>query len=515
MPKSLSPAVLIIGAGAAGLTLAIDLARRNVPLRLIDKAKAPFCGSRGKGIQPRSQEVLEDLGVLDKIAGRGGHYPPRRVYGPDGAKDITMIETRPANPAEPYGQPLMLSQALTEAVLRERLTELGVTVEFGAELVGFEEKGEAVEAVIQSPGGSEVVSVPYLVGADGGSSFVRKSLGVGFPGESLPVRAVVADLAIEGLGRDTWHTWNVQDRSRMISLCPLAGTELFQLQAAVPLGGEEDISEAGLAAMIAGRTGRDDIRLCQVHWCSTFQPNARLADRYRVARVFLAGDAAHVHPPTGGQGLNTSIQDAYNLGWKLAAELNGAPSELLSSYEQERRPIAAEVLAHSTGLLRSGEMRRGRENHELDLGYFNSPLTLEARARAGRLRAGARAPDAPCRGAGGQPTRLFEVFRGPQATLLGYEAGAEACVTARMGLQIRRVGQGGDLKDDGKHIGEAYDLDPGDWALIRPDGYVGAIVSSGQARALDSFLSRVGLSPAWATPPRHRQYQNQATGLSR
>ncbi|HTT77852.1 MAG TPA: hypothetical protein VMF50_17955, partial [Candidatus Binataceae bacterium] len=95
-----------------------------------------------------------------------------------------------------------------------------------------------------------------------------------------------------------------------------------------------------------------------------------------------------------------------------------------------------------------------------------------------------------------------------------YEAGAEACVTARMGLQIRRVGQGGDLKDDGKHIGEAYDLDPGDWALIRPDGYVGAIVSSGQARALDSFLSRVGFSPAWATPPRYRRYQNQATGLS-
>jgi 2-polyprenyl-6-methoxyphenol hydroxylase-like FAD-dependent oxidoreductase len=495
MLKSLSPAVLIVGAGAAGLTLAIDLARRNVPLRLIDAADAPFRGSRGKGIQPRSQEVLEDLGVLDRIAGRGGHYPPLRIYGPDGAKDMTMIEAGPDNPAEPYGQPLMLSQALTEGVLRERLAELGVTVEFGSELVGFAEKGEAVEAKIQSSGGLELISVPYLVGADGGSSFVRKSLGVGFPGELLAVRAVVADLVIEGLGRNAWHTWNAQDRPRMISLCPLAGTEMFQLQAAVPLDGEADVSETGLAAMIASRTGRDDIRLRQVHWCSMFQPSARLADRYRVGSVFLAGDAAHVHPPTGGQGLNTSIQDAYNLGWKLTAVLNGAPRELLNSYEQERRPIAADVLAHSTGLLRAGEMRRGRENHELDLGYFDSPLTLEARARAGRLRAGARAPDAPCRGAGGQPTRLFEVFCGPQATLLGYETGAEACVTARMGLQIRRVGPGGDLKDDAEHIREAYDLDPGDWALIRPDGYVGAIVGSGQASALDSFLSRMGIFP--------------------
>ncbi|HEX2889418.1 FAD-dependent oxidoreductase [Vineibacter terrae] len=506
MPKPPSPAVLIVGAGATGLALAIDLARRNVPVRLIDKAAAPFHGSRGKGIQPRSLEVLEDLGVLDRIAGRGGYYPPLRVHGPDGSRDVAMMEVRPENPAEPYRQPLMLSQGLTEGVLRERLAELGITVAFGTELIGFEDvgfedvgfenRGAMVKARIQSPDGLEVLTVPYLVGADGGASFVRKSLGVGFAGEQLPVRAVVADLVIEGLARDAWHIWNAEDRPRRISLCPLAGTELFQLQAALPLDGAADVSAAGLAAMIADRTGRDDIRLRQVHWCSIFQPSARLADRYRVGAVLLAGDAAHVHPPTGGQGLNTSIQDAYNLGWKLAAVLDGAPDSLLDSYEQERRPIAAGVLAHSTGLLRSGSMRRGRENHELDLGYFDSPLALEARARAGRLRAGARAPDAPCRGAGGQPTRLFEVFRGPQATLLGYEVGAEACVTARRGLQIRRVGQGGDLKDDGGHIGAAYDLDPGDWVLVRPDGYVGAIVSSDQAAALDDFLPRLGLGPA-------------------
>jgi 2-polyprenyl-6-methoxyphenol hydroxylase-like FAD-dependent oxidoreductase len=493
MSRSSFP-ILIAGAGAAGLTLAIDLARRNVPVRIIDKAEAPFCGSRGKGIQPRTQEILEDLGVLNKVAGRGGRYPPLRVYGSDGARDVTMMESRPETPAEPYGDPLMLPQGLTEGILRERLAELGVAVEFGTELVRFEAKEQALEATTNTDAGSQTASYSYLIGADGGSSSVRKSLGIGFPGETLSVRAVVADLVIEGLERNVWHTWNAQDRSRMIALCPLAGTELFQLQAALPLESEADICDTGLAAMIAARTGRDDLRLREVRWRSAFQPSARLADRYRVGRVFLAGDSAHVHPPTGGQGLNTSIQDAYNLGWKLAAVLNGAPETLLDSYEQERRPIAADVLALSTRLLHSGERRRGRENHELDLAYCDSPLTLEARKRRGSLAAGARAPDAPCRGAGGKATRLFDVFRGPQATLLGYEVGPEATVPCA-GLQVRRIGKGGDLLDDGGHICKAYDLEPGDWVLVRPDGYVGAIVGSGRPQALSESLSRLGLAP--------------------
>ncbi|MGH8202560.1 MAG: FAD-dependent oxidoreductase [Steroidobacteraceae bacterium] len=491
-----SPSVLIAGAGAAGLTLAIDLARHNVSLRIIDKAAVPFAGSRGKGIQPRTQEVFEDLGVLDRIAGRGGPYPMIRLYGPSGSNDVTMMEAAPATPAEPYGQPLMLPQGLTEGVLRERLAELGVTVEFGTELSAFEDKGRALEATLTSNAGAETLRASYLVGADGGSSFVRKTLGIGFPGDTLPVRAVVADLALEGLGRDVWHTWNAQDPPRMIGLCPLAGTELFQLQAALPLEGDFDISDAGLATMIAYRTGRDDIRLRQVHWRSAFQPSTRLADRYRVGRIFLAGDSAHVHPPTGGQGLNTSIQDAYNLGWKLAAVLDGAPHELLDTYEPERRPIADGVLALSTKLLRSQDKRRGRESHELDLGYFDSALTLEARDRSGRLPAGARAPDAPCRGAGGLPTRLFEVFRGPQATLLGYEVGSEPSVVALRGLQIHRVGQGGDLKDEGGQIREAYDIEPGDWVLVRPDGYIAAIIGPGHVAALSDALSRLGLKGA-------------------
>ena len=243
--------------------------------------------------------------------------------------------------------------------------------------------------------------------------------------------------------------------------------------------------------MIAARTGRNDIRVRSVSWASAYSMNARLADRYRIGRVFLAGDAAHIHPPTGGQGLNTSVQDSYNLGWKLAAVLGGAPSALLATYEEERRPVAAGMLGLSTKLLeaarQAGGMRRGRDTQQLDLGYERSSLAL------GR-RAGARAPDAPVLGAAGQATRLFRLFEGPHWTLLGYEVSSDA-VTPRPGLRIHRIGARGDIVDEQGHARDAYGLTPGDWVLVRPDGYIGAFVSSADAGSIDPYLMSVGLKP--------------------
>jgi 2-polyprenyl-6-methoxyphenol hydroxylase-like FAD-dependent oxidoreductase len=242
--------VLIRGAGAAGLTLAIDLARRDVEFLLIDKAEGPFHGSRGKGLQPRTEEVFEDLGVVDRLAAIGGRYPPIRLYRGDGHVD--------------------------------------------------------------SP---------------------------------------------------TAHPERISDE-------PLVGK----------------------------RTGRQDIVIRSVSWASAYAMSARLADRYCVGRVFLAGDAAHVHPPTGGQGLNTSVQDAYNLGWKLAAVLAGAPEQLLDSYEDERRPIAVGMIGLATELLRvareGGERRRARETRQLDLGYRESSLALRKPGRDpdAAVVAGDRAP---------------------------------------------------------------------------------------------------------------------------
>ena len=302
------------------------------------------------------------------------------------------------------------------------------------------------------------------------------------------MRAVVADVRIPGLSSDAWHRFG--EGSDQIGLCPLKGTGLIQLQAPIPLEGDVDLTAEGLSAMVAARSGRSDLTVTEVAWASAYSMNARLADRYRVGRVLLAGDAAHIHPPTGGQGLNTSLQDAYNLGWKLAAALAGAPDGLLDSYEAERRPVASEVLGLSTRLLDAAKdgapMRRGRETRQLDIGYPGSPLSLEGPERMSGVMAGDRAPDAPCRRAAGQPVRLFDLFAGPHWTLLGYET--DDAPSPRTGVQAHRIGAAGEIVDVGGHIAAAYGFAPGDWVLVRPDGYVAAV---GAAGAVEAHLDRL------------------------
>jgi 2-polyprenyl-6-methoxyphenol hydroxylase-like FAD-dependent oxidoreductase len=489
MSQHLRTDVLICGAGAAGLSLAIDLARRGVDFRLIEKAEQPFRGSRGKGIQPRSLEVFEDYGIADRLFATGGPYPPIHEYHPDGSfAESLLAEPGGPTPAEPYHAPLMVPQFLTEGVMRERLAELGHHVAFGHELTGFVQDDAGVTAQV----GNTEVRAGYLVGADGGRSFVRQALGVEFPGKTLGVRAIVADVVLEGVDRGAWHRFG--SGIVQVMLCPLAGTELFQVQGPVPLEGEVDLSVAAITALVRERTGRD-ITIRSVAWASSYSMNARLADRYRIGRVFLAGDAAHTHPPTGGQGLNTSFQDSYNLGWKLAAVLRGAPDTLLATYEAERRPIAAAMLGLSTQLLdevKQGAMRRDRATRQLDLGYPNSSLALQARAGEG-VQAGDRAPDAPVRGAAGQPTRLFSLFRGPHWTLLGCDAG-RAAVAPRPGLDVHIVGPGGDIVDDRGHFYDAYGVSPGDWVLVRPDGYVGAVAGADDLPLVERYLAEVGVT---------------------
>lgn len=496
MTIDLEADVLICGAGAAGLTLGIDLARRGISFRLIEKNAEPFAGSRGKGIQPRTQEVFEDLGILDKVVAAGSVYPALRDYRDDGSfieKDLG--ERSGPTPTEPYHVPLMIPQFLTEEIMRDRLTELAGRVEFRCELTGFEQNDHGVTAHLCQSTGEKTVRVRYLVGADGGRSFVRHALGIAFPGKTLGVRAIVADVALTGLDRDVWRQFNSGDMQRMISICPLGGTDLFQVQAPVQPEGDLDLSAEGLERLIVERTGRSDVKVQTVSWASAYTMNARLADGYRAGRIFLTGDAAHIHPPTGGQGLNTSVQDAYNLGWKLAAVLRGAGDELLDSYESERRPVAEEVLGLSSRLLdagKRGEIRRGREVQQLHIGYPQSCLALEPVSRRHGLRAGDRAPDAPIKGAAGQPSRLFRLFVGPHWTLL---VNGQRSVVSRPGLHIHQLGERGDILDAFGCVREAYGLAPDECVLIRPDGYVGAILtldSEGTAQ-LETYLDGVGL----------------------
>ncbi|MET1073248.1 MAG: FAD-dependent oxidoreductase [Umezawaea sp.] len=490
MAPTTDPDVVICGSGAAGLTLAIDLARRGVGFLLVDKAPHPFAGSRGKGIQPRSQEVFDDLGVIDRIVASGGEYPVQRTYADGGSVDQVVVEPSEPTPEEPYRLALMVPQFLTERRLRERLAELGHVVRYGHELVEFDQDTDGVTARIATPDGERTVRTRYLVGADGGSSSVRKALGIGFPGKTLGVRAVVADVLVDGLTADAWHRWG------QLSLCPLRGTDLFQLQGPVPFDLDVDLTAEGLTALVRDRTGRDDVVVHDVRWASVFEMNARLADRYRDGRVLLTGDAAHCHPPTGGQGLNTSVQDAYNLGWKLAAVLDGAPDSLLDTYEEERRPIAESVLGLSVRLLeavKERDMHRGREVNQLDLGYPRSSLNLAGPDRDKGVLPGDRAPDAPLAGAGGLPTRLFTLFRGPHWTLLGHDVDTASAPAPRAGLHIHTTGFRGDIADGGGLFRDAYGLSADQWVLVRPDGYVAAVVDTADLGALETCLDGVGV----------------------
>lgn len=488
--------VLICGAGACGLTLAIELARRGVAFRLIEKMPTPFAGSRGKGIQPRTLEIFEDLGILERVIAAGGPYPKQRIHHDDGSHaERDIAELASSTPAEPYRLPWMAAQFITERIMRERLNELGGQVEFGRELVAFEQHDQGVVARIAGPDGEETLHARYLVGADGGRSFVRKSLGIDFAGKTLDTRAIVADVDLAGLPRDAWHMFNHADMARMIAICPLAGTDLFQVQAPLAPDAPAELHAEGLNRMIAERTGRTDLIVRSVAWASDYRMNARLAARYRAGRVFLAGDAAHVHPPTGGQGLNTSVQDAYNLGWKLAAALRGARPDMLDSYERERRPVAEAVLGLSKRLLdeqKRGDMRRGREVQQLDIGYPGSPLLVQGARDTSPLQPGQRAPDAPVRGAAGQPSRLFEWFRGTHWTLLAHETTREL-MRPRPGLRIHHIGSRGDLVDAWGHFRDAYGLREGECVLVRPDGYIAAVFRAEQAAEIDAWLAGMGV----------------------
>jgi 2-polyprenyl-6-methoxyphenol hydroxylase-like FAD-dependent oxidoreductase len=390
--------VLIVGAGPTGLTLALDLARRGISFRVVDGAAFPFAGSRGKGIQPRTLEVFDDLGVIDAILASGARYPKTRIHlGPFSLRAGSLAPPNLPTEGVPYPNLWMVPQSRTEQILRERLAELGGQVEFDAALATFTQTEHGVDAVLTS---GERVRTSFLVGCDGGHSTVRKVLGLRLEGEAIDSRPMlVADLEIEGLDRHDWHVWPSLVGSA-IGLCPLPNTALFQLIARAKAA--SDIENT-----VRKVTGH---RVRRVVWSSIYQPAVRMVNRYRVGRVLLAGDAAHLHPPTGGQGLNTGIQDAYNLGWKLACVVRGGPDSLLDTYEAERLPIAAAVLGLTRRLHQTRSIKRGATTNQLGLHYRTS--SLSSGTPLGKLHPGDRMPDLRLQ----DGSRLFDHLRGHHAT---------------------------------------------------------------------------------------------------
>ncbi|MCB5909564.1 FAD-dependent monooxygenase [Streptomyces pinistramenti] len=498
--------VLISGAGPTGIALAIDLARRGVTALLVERQDRLSPGARGTGIQPRTQEVYEDLGVIDAARANGGRYP-KMAHWADGRMiaETDMIIGSEPTPAAPYASALMIPQWRNLEVLRDRLTELGGSVLLNTELTGFEQDAHGVRGRLRATDGSvRTAHARYLVAADGGRSTVRRTIGVGMGGPSLPSgAALLADLAIDGLDREHWHRWE-RPGGGFVMLLPLAGTDHFQCY--VVDGSEPDTDPDAVRAAVAAHTHLTVAQIREVVWSSVFRPKAGMADSFRAGRVFLAGDAAHIHSPAGGQGLNTSVQDAYNLGWKLGQVLrHGAPDSLLDSYEAERRPIAARILETSTRLHRSGTMKRGRDLHQLDIGYPEGPLTRELRPAVpgGTARAGDRAPDAPCTTPDGTPVRLFDLFRGPHFTLLvlGETDLDTTALPADPALlrTVRAAGPAPHLLDPDGHLGNAYGTAPALY-LIRPDGYIATAAPADEAtahaaEALRPYLAGVGTRP--------------------
>jgi 2-polyprenyl-6-methoxyphenol hydroxylase-like FAD-dependent oxidoreductase len=494
--------VLIVGAGPTGLTLACDLARRGVTARVVDKGSEPFQGSRGKGLQPRTLEVFEDLGVLSAVLAAGGEYPRLRVHTRWFSFPWDMQDRKKRTADVPYPNVWLLPQSRTEGILRARLAELGGAVERGTELTGFEQGEEQVTATLTCAGSVSRVRARYLLGADGGHSVVRKTLGVALEGGPIEgVCAIAGDLRADGLDRRFWHVWPTA-KWGPVALCPWPHSDLFQLFAGIPDGAaDRALTEGSVRALVGEAIGRPTFHLHDPTWLSIHRPSARLVDRYRVGRVLLAGDAAHVHPPTGGQGLNTSVQDAYNLGWKLAAVLGGAPGALLDTYEEERRPVAAGVLGLSTALLGRKWQRRGDDTKQLRTNYRGGPLASSLGARPGQVRAGDRAPDAVGTGEKGEPLRLFELLRGPETSVLAFGDGASRAAKAACagrGVKVIHVGEPGGrggpdtLVDAGRQVRRIYDVGEGALVLIRPDGYVGLVAAASSAQEIGAYLDRIG-----------------------
>lgn len=501
-PKSRNePAVLIVGAGPTGLTLACELARRGVSFRIVEAAPAPQPGSRGKGVQPRSLEILDDLGVVERVLANGWLAMPMHSIAPDGQMTLGGLvpDSLMNRPDIPYPASLITPQWRVEEALRMRLAEFGGAVEFGTALVGFEQSEDGVSAVVEKNGTTETVTPRWLVGCDGGHSAVRKQAGIGFEGETVDeVRMMIADLPVDGLDRDAWYGWRHEEG--VVSLCPLPSTDLFQFVARTTPEEDAELSRQRMQEILERRTGRVDIRLHEPEWSSRWRANVRLADRYREGHVFLAGDAAHIHSPAGGQGMNTGIQDAANLGWKLAAVANGAAPELLETYEAERRPVALHVLALSNArlkeVLEKNEIptRRDESTIQLDIGYRGSPLARDDRDDDAALRAGDRAPDATKLTTVEGERRLFDLTRGGRFTLLafGEVPAVEACgFDVRIVHVVAKPTGPADVVDSDGHLARAYGASDRTLVLIRPDGYVGVISEAGDESAVSDYLATI------------------------
>lgn len=527
---SVHPPVLIVGAGPVGLVAALTLLQNGISVRIIDKDPHPRIGQRGAGIWPRSLEFYNFLDVLE-VNGLGKPAPPIRSYKPgtlEPLKESSMVPHVDPSPAIPFHVPKMIGQQLLDVILRRHLEKFSCSVEMGTELRSFEQSDEGVTTILTNNGISETFDTKWVIGADGAKGVVRKQLGLPFLGETRDdTRVVTGDICLTGVGLDRkyWHRFgNFIERGLSLRPTDEVGEDGWQFSL---FGRELDLTKIAESEELVFKTIASliptEITFNKLAWMSDFRVNIRMVNKFSEGRVFVAGDAAHIHSPTGGQGLNSGVQDAFNLGWKLALVHKGlADKSLLETYNAERLPVISEMLEVTTTILNrtvtSGDLSTGRTPILFMLGIncrFSTivldefvtpvegkPINAYGVLDEGHLEAGDRAPDAPNMLQVGRAepdvTTLFGLYRPWYHTTLVFApsladatailGALEACdksvvrsavVLPSSASAAPAASPVADLLVDQKgHAYSAYLVEAGQTKVfvIRPDGVVGAIV---------------------------------------
>jgi 2-polyprenyl-6-methoxyphenol hydroxylase-like FAD-dependent oxidoreductase len=486
--------VLIAGGGPIGLTAAIELARRGIACRIVDPLVEPPQYAKAVGVQPRTLEAA--------LLMRG------QIVYVNGERVSQLDMTLPDD--VPFGF-IAIPQYATEAILRDELAMQGVAVQRGVRLIGFEQGADGVTATLAGDTDEETVRAACLVGADGAHSAVRKGLGLMFEGAAFEERYMLGDVEVgwsapRGYGIRSMHQTDGNTDDVLVCI-PLPGRGRYRMSMLVPDElGDDDTPQLHHIQAVLDRLSPEPTTARNVRWSTVFRISHRIVDAYGKGRVFVAGDAAHIHPPTGAQGMSTGIQDAHNLGWKLALALAGqAAPGLLESYDAERRPVAEEVVGRT---VRSASEGIGadstdvgyvmRREAQLLIDYAGSPIVADGAGRPATsgLRAGARAPDATglTRNAVTGPPRLFSLLgRREHTTLLyapdgpvdvaAFERAADAAVSAAHGRMdvylIASPGADGAaaelplIRDTAGDFARAYSPAGPSAYVVRPDGYLG------------------------------------------
>ncbi len=505
-----------MGAGPVGLTLAAELVRHGTRCRIIDKLPKPSPYCRAIGITPRTLEVWEDMGIARRMIDAGIWITGlRSIIYPHAPKD-ELIELNDL----PYSE-LGLPQFETERLLTQHLHKFGLDVERAVTLTSLRQDGKQVEVQLDHESGrTERTAFQYVVGCDGAHSAVRHVLKIPFKGEAFPMLFMLGDVQIawelpRGMALRALRLVEHSAPDMFIAI-PLPEPGRYRVSMLAPSElAKSGGTDHGIQSELPGpdltqlQAVADDLvperpPLSDLRWSSIFRISMRLAKAYRVGRVFIAGDAAHIHPPTGGQGMNTGIQDAYNLAWKLARVVRRqAPQRLLDSYEAERRPVGAEVVART----RAASEGYGREKSGKPDRLVDTQVLISYRA-TGWVRddaqeldpsvpvAGDRAPDVTGlrRHGIGFPIRLFEVLRGTEHVLMVHLSPSPSAeniagvtklaqdLRARFGSLLRVVAIGGAELAEIFGLACYHDAE-GAFAkaygqqntifLVRPDGYIG------------------------------------------